>query len=133
VNTWCSAAAIRRGVPRTWSTRLAPRCRSQGNVIDPWIVLDSPAPTLRWYSSRPARRGRLRVPRGHRRSHATSYSLWNTYSFFVTCANLDGWSTGPMPRRRGRHVLDRWIDRGSTARSAGHRRTRVLRRLRAHA
>jgi isoleucyl-tRNA synthetase len=34
-------------------------------------------------------------------------TLWNTYSFFVTYASLDGWA----PDQAGRvdHVLDRWI------------------------
>jgi isoleucyl-tRNA synthetase len=42
-------------------------------------------------------------------------TLWNTYAFFVTYANLDGWT--PTPSRRAtsdrhvsdRHVLDRWV------------------------
>jgi isoleucyl-tRNA synthetase len=35
-------------------------------------------------------------------------TLWNTYSFFVTYANLDGWTPGE-PVRAPEHVLDRWI------------------------
>src|SRR5262249_59147110 len=38
--------------------------------------------------------------------------LWNTYSFFVTYANLDGWvpdSTAIEAARGSTHVLDRWI------------------------
>ena len=48
-------------------------------------------------------------------------TLWNTYSFFVTYANIDGWSPGtgdgaPAPA----HVLDRWI------RSRLHRTVRTV-------
>ncbi|HYX11716.1 MAG TPA: DUF5915 domain-containing protein, partial [Candidatus Acidoferrum sp.] len=36
--------------------------------------------------------------------------LWNTYSFFVTYANLAGWSLGdPAPPVPERSALDRWI------------------------
>ncbi|MGI8826822.1 MAG: isoleucine--tRNA ligase [Chloroflexota bacterium] len=36
--------------------------------------------------------------------------LWNTYSFFVTYANLDGWEPGqPAPAVRERPLLDRWV------------------------
>src|SRR5262249_59601883 len=34
-------------------------------------------------------------------------TLWNTYSFFVTYANLDGWAADQAARVE--HVLDRWI------------------------
>ena len=36
-------------------------------------------------------------------------TLWNTYSFFVTYANLDGWAPARPPVRAPSHVLDRWI------------------------
>src|SRR4029453_16604100 len=37
-------------------------------------------------------------------------TFWNTYSFFVTYANLDGWSPDAFaPAARSPHVLDRWI------------------------
>ncbi|MFA5883891.1 MAG: DUF5915 domain-containing protein [Acidimicrobiia bacterium] len=35
-------------------------------------------------------------------------TLWNTYSFFVTYANLDGWEPAATPAAPT-HVLDRWI------------------------
>jgi isoleucyl-tRNA synthetase len=35
--------------------------------------------------------------------------LWNTYSFFVTYAQLDGWLPGQADAGAGRSVLDRWI------------------------
>jgi len=37
-------------------------------------------------------------------------TLWNTYSFFVTYANLDGFDpNAPAPDRASRPLLDRWI------------------------
>jgi isoleucyl-tRNA synthetase len=36
-------------------------------------------------------------------------TLWNTYSFFVTYANLDGWSPQPGPAGPSAHVMDRWV------------------------
>jgi isoleucyl-tRNA synthetase len=35
--------------------------------------------------------------------------LWNAYSFFVTYANIDGWTAGKDSGRPSRNVLDRWI------------------------
>jgi isoleucyl-tRNA synthetase len=47
--------------------------------------------------------------------------LWNTYSFFVTYANLDCWEPDtPAPGPRPEHVLDRWI------RSRLHRAVRTI-------
>jgi isoleucyl-tRNA synthetase len=36
-------------------------------------------------------------------------TLWNTYSFFVTYANLDGWTPDATPSTPSTHVLDRWV------------------------
>ncbi|NQU20709.1 MAG: isoleucine--tRNA ligase, partial [Candidatus Nealsonbacteria bacterium] len=35
--------------------------------------------------------------------------LWNSYSFFVTYANIDGWDTGKLDGARTQNQLDRWI------------------------
>ncbi len=35
--------------------------------------------------------------------------LWNSYSFFVTYANIDGWSTEKMAGEPSQNQLDRWI------------------------
>ncbi|MFH1569506.1 MAG: isoleucine--tRNA ligase [Gemmatimonadota bacterium] len=35
--------------------------------------------------------------------------LWNAYSFFVTYANIDGWSPGAAVNGSATHRLDRWI------------------------
>jgi isoleucyl-tRNA synthetase len=57
-------------------------------------------------------------------------TLWNTYAFFVTYANLDGWKPSPATEAPT-HVLDRWI------RSRVHRTLRTvtdaLERFDAHA
>ena len=35
--------------------------------------------------------------------------LWNSYSFFVTYANIDGWTTEKMEGEASQNQLDRWI------------------------
>src|SRR5699024_4885983 len=35
--------------------------------------------------------------------------LWNSYSFFVTYSNLDGWAPGQSTDPANRTLLDRWI------------------------
>jgi len=85
--------------------------KSKGNVIDPWTILDAKgADALRWYffsagSPWTARRVFLEgIDESTRRFLLT---LWNTYSFFVTYANLD--SFDPAHAIRSDHVLDQWV------------------------
>ncbi len=87
--------------------------KSRGNVVDPWTVLDAQgADALRWYlltASAPgdARRFSDRlVGEVVRRFLLT---LWNTYSFFVMYANIDGWGPAQASRERPAAELDRWI------------------------
>jgi isoleucyl-tRNA synthetase len=89
--------------------------KSRGNVIDPREFLESRgADALRWNMFSAA------SPWATRRVNAESIdestrrfllTLWNTYSFFVTYARLDGWEPGTTsPSGDGdAHVLDRWI------------------------
>ncbi|MFZ3070162.1 MAG: isoleucine--tRNA ligase [Anaerolineaceae bacterium] len=69
--------------------------KSRGNVVDPWeIINEHGADAIRWYlyTSSPA---------GNERRFSSelvgevvrnfTLTLWNTYAFFVTYANLDGW------------------------------------------
>ena len=86
--------------------------KSKGNVVDPWTVLDeSGADALRWYcyvaspAGNPRRFSPRLVSEAQRRF---LHTLWNTYSFFVTYANIDGWqpATDPSPPTV---ELDRWI------------------------
>ncbi len=86
--------------------------KSKGNVVDPWTVLDqSGADALRWYcyvaspAGNPRRFSERLVGEAQRRF---LHTLWNTYSFFVTYANIDGWR--PAPTTAAPIVeLDRWI------------------------
>ncbi len=86
--------------------------KSKGNVVDPWQVLDeSGADALRWYcyvaspAGNPRRFSPRLVSEAQRRF---LHTLWNTYSFFVTYANIDGWQ--PASREARPTVeLDRWI------------------------
>lgn len=95
--------------------------KSKGNVVDPWGVFDAfGADALRWHFFAAS-------PPGNPRRFAESYiedtvrrfmlTIWNTYSFFVTYANLDGWTPdleGPpngkrLRRSRALQPIDRWI------------------------
>jgi isoleucyl-tRNA synthetase len=86
--------------------------KSKGNVVDPWTVLDqSGADALRWYcyvaspAGNPRRFSPRLVSEAQRRF---LHTLWNTYSFFVTYANIDGWSPSADPSPPTVE-LDRWI------------------------
>jgi isoleucyl-tRNA synthetase len=97
--------------------------KSRGNVIDPWSVLRSRgAEALRWYmfsTGSPWTSKRVYEDGIDEATRQFLLTLWNVYSFFVTYANLDGWSPGaasdreagipPSSERDHGHVLDRWI------------------------
>ena len=86
--------------------------KSRGNTEDPWAVLDAHgADATRWYMYTASPAGSSRrfslglVEEGLRRFLLT---LWNTYSFFVSYANIDGFR--PRPEARGpRPEIDRWL------------------------
>jgi len=85
---------------------------SKGNAIDPWTILETRgADALRWNmfsSGSPWTTRQVSVEGIDESTNRFLLTLWNTASFFVTYANLDGWEPdavgGPRP-----HVLDRWI------------------------
>ena len=86
--------------------------KSKGNVVDPWTVLDqNGADALRWYcyvaspAGNPRRFSERLVSEAQRRF---LHTLWNTYSFFVTYANIDGWTPADNPPPPTVE-LDRWI------------------------
>jgi isoleucyl-tRNA synthetase len=86
--------------------------KSRGNAIDPWDILRRQgADALRWYFFSAG------SPWTNRRVYEEGISdsirkflltLWNTLSFFVTYANLDGWSPNGAVDAPTGHVLDRW-------------------------
>jgi isoleucyl-tRNA synthetase len=89
--------------------------KSLGNVIDPWDVLDTRgADALRWWmfsqgSPWTSTRGSLAAIDASMRD--TVLTLWNTYSFFMTYAALNGFDPADreVPPRPERPVLDRWV------------------------
>jgi isoleucyl-tRNA synthetase len=89
--------------------------KSRGNVIDPWSVLrERGAEALRWYmfsSGSPWTPKRVHLDGIDESTRQFLVTLWNTYSFFVTYANLDGWSpdAGAASAEASTHVLDRWV------------------------
>jgi isoleucyl-tRNA synthetase len=87
--------------------------KSKGNVIDPWTVLDTRgADALRWNffsAGSPWTPRRVSVETIDE-SARFLVTLWNTYSFFVTYANLDGWEPdSSRDASASTHVLDQWV------------------------
>ena len=88
--------------------------KSKGNIVDPWDVLNAHgADAFRWYLYTAS-------PPGEPRRFSTELvgevvskfwlTLWNTYSFFVTYANIDGWTPAKdQPPLEERDPLDRWV------------------------
>jgi isoleucyl-tRNA synthetase len=88
--------------------------KSKGNVVDPWTVVnDQGADALRWYLFTAAPPGSPRRFSGalvNESLRKFMLTLWNTYAFFVTYANLDGWTpgAGKDEGRRTDAPIDRW-------------------------
>ncbi|MBI2907470.1 MAG: isoleucine--tRNA ligase [Chloroflexi bacterium] len=87
--------------------------KSKGNVVEPGAVLDQyGADALRWYLY-------TGCPPGNVRRFSTEavgemlrkffLTLWNTYSFFVTYANIDKFDPGAVAAPERTSELDRWI------------------------
>ena len=89
--------------------------KSQGNVIDPWEVLQTRgADPLRWWmfsqgSPWTSTRASLNAIDASLREMLAT--LWNTFSFFTTYASLNEFDpTGAdVPVREDRAAIDRWI------------------------
>jgi isoleucyl-tRNA synthetase len=86
--------------------------KSRGNVVEPWDVIDKHgADALRWYLYTAG-------PPGQERRFSSDFvgdvvrtftlTLWNTYSFFVTYANLDGWTPDESIETEYSD-LDKWL------------------------
>ncbi len=89
--------------------------KSQGNVIDPWDVLNSKgADALRWWmfsQGSPWTSTRASLGAIDASLRETLGTLWNTFSFFTTYASLNGFdpSDGDIPEWSRRPAIDRWI------------------------
>ena len=84
--------------------------KSKGNIVDPWEVLDAHgADAFRWYlytTSPPGQERRFSSELVGKIVRNFTLTLWNTYSFFVTYANLDGWR--PADAEAEYSGLDQW-------------------------
>lgn len=88
--------------------------KSKGNSPDPWAVLrQNGADAFRWYlytSGPPGEPRRFSANLVNEVIKKFWSTLWNTYSFFVTYANIDGWDpTRTAPEPQDRELLDRWL------------------------
>jgi isoleucyl-tRNA synthetase len=86
--------------------------KHKGNMQNPWDVIDQHgADAMRWYlytASPPGQERRFSADLVAEVIRTFTLTLWNTYSFFVTYANLDGWK--PEPGVKPEYSpLDRWL------------------------
>ncbi|MCA1707949.1 MAG: class I tRNA ligase family protein, partial [Actinobacteria bacterium] len=88
--------------------------KSIGNVIDPWTILNAQgADALRWYmltGGTPWSPRRLSTEIVEEVLRKYLLTLWNTYSFWVMYASLEGFdpATDDVPLEE-RPLMDRWI------------------------
>ncbi len=86
--------------------------KSRGNVTDPWEVLNANgADAMRWYlytAGPPGQERRFSSELVGEVLRNFTLTLWNTYSFFVTYANLDGWQPGDGQQAQYSD-LDHWL------------------------
>jgi len=88
--------------------------KSKGNVVDPWAVIRAyGADAMRWHfytASPPDYPRRFAIEAVGETMRKFAMTLWNTYSFFVTYANIDGFDPrSPAPPVQERAPLDRWV------------------------
>lgn len=86
--------------------------KSKGNMVDPWEVINQHgADAMRWYmytASPPGQERRFSADLVGEVIRNFTLTLWNTYSFFVTYANLDHWQPDPSVTPQYSD-LDRWL------------------------
>jgi isoleucyl-tRNA synthetase len=86
--------------------------KSRGNIVDPWEVIDHHgADAMRWYlltACPPGQERRFSSKLVEEVVRSFTLTLWNTYSFFVTYANLDGWKPTNMENIEY-SPLDKWL------------------------
>ncbi len=88
--------------------------KSKGNIVDPWDIMGSHGTdAFRWYlytSGPPGEPRRFSKDLVGKVISNFWSTLWNTYSFFVTYANLDGWTPeAEQPPVDQRDPLDQWV------------------------
>lgn len=86
--------------------------KSKGNIVNPWDVLNvHGADAFRWYlytATPPGNERRFSVDLVGDVVRSFTLTLWNVYSFFVTYANLDGW-TPTATAGLAYSDLDKWL------------------------
>jgi isoleucyl-tRNA synthetase len=86
--------------------------KSRGNIVDPWTVINaSGSDAMRWYmytASPPGQERRFSADLVAEVVRNFTLTLWNTYSFFVTYANLDGWKPD-LKAKVEYSPLDKWL------------------------
>lgn len=86
--------------------------KTKGNIVDPWMVLNTQgADAFRWYlftATPPGQERRFSVDLVAEVIRNFTLTLWNTYSFFVTYARLDGWLPNPDIKPLY-NDLDKWL------------------------
>ncbi|NSW51105.1 MAG: isoleucine--tRNA ligase [Anaerolineae bacterium] len=86
--------------------------KSRGNIVSPWEVIEKGgADAMRWYlytASPPGQSRRFSAQLVEDVVRSFTLTLWNTYSFFVTYANLDGWQPGKTDAVEY-SPLDQWL------------------------
>lgn len=86
--------------------------KTKKNIVDPWEVINrNGADAMRWYlytASPPGQERRFSSDLVEEVVRNFTLTLWNTYSFFVTYANLDGWKpvSNEVPAYNS---LDLWL------------------------
>lgn len=86
--------------------------KTRGNIVDPWSVINTNgADAMRWYlytASPPGQERRFSSDLVNEVVRNFTLTLWNTYSFFVTYANLDKWQPD-VAGEVAYSALDRWL------------------------
>ncbi len=86
--------------------------KSKGNIVNPWDILNSyGADAARWYmyaAGQPYAPRRFSSDLVNEMLRQFMLTLWNTYAFFVTYANLDGWKPGQQVALESLAPIDRW-------------------------
>jgi len=87
--------------------------KAKGNVVEPWAVINKyGADALRWYFFTSSPPGNVRRFAEKSVAEVTRHfllTLWNTYSFLVTYANIDHFTPGSEGTLLEESELDRWI------------------------